>query len=167
FAGRSGGAGWGDTVAGVPSGAAAAVGADSGGGVYPVVYRRHHRSPGRLTATARCEQLHPCRRYAAVPQPAKLPVGRLCRGGRPLCHPDYRGVPAGPALAGQRPDGGRCERLSFICYATATLNFRRIVLNQLVTVIRRPPGRHFFYSRFSRFELHSQRVITSSRIAAE
>ena len=83
-----------------------------------------------------------------------------------LCHPDYRGVPAGPALAGQRPDGGRCERLSFICYATATLNFRRIVLNQLVTVVRRSSERPF-YSRFSRFELHSQRVITSSRIAAE
>ncbi len=30
---------------------------------------------------------------------AKLPVGRLCRGGRTLCHPDYRGVSAGAALA--------------------------------------------------------------------
>ena len=44
--------GWRDSVAGIPSGASAAVGADPGGGLYPVVYRSHHRSAGRFPVTA-------------------------------------------------------------------------------------------------------------------
>lgn len=58
LAGRSGGAGWRDPMAGFPSGAAAAVGADSGSRVYSVVHRGHHRSAGSLAAAARCEQLY-------------------------------------------------------------------------------------------------------------
>ena len=42
FAGRSGGAGWCDTVAGLPPCPVAAVSTDSGGCVHPVVYRCHY-----------------------------------------------------------------------------------------------------------------------------
>ncbi len=99
-AGRSGGAGWRDPMAGFPSGAAAAVGADSGSRVYSVVHRGHHRSAGRLAAAARCEQLYPGGRYATVSQPAELSVGRLCRRGGALRHSDHGCLPAGAALAG-------------------------------------------------------------------
>ncbi|STV53012.1 maltose/maltodextrin ABC transporter [Klebsiella pneumoniae] len=87
-------------MAGFPSGAAAAVGADSGSRVYSVVHRGHHRSAGRLAAAARCEQLYPGGRYATVSQPAELSVGRLCRRGGALRHSDHGCLPAGAALAG-------------------------------------------------------------------
>ncbi len=77
---------------------------------------------------------------------------------------DHHRLLAGSTLAGQRPDGRWCERLKMLfcqCYAAAP----QLTLSQLVTVIRRP--RSAFLPRFSRFELHNHRVITSNRIAAE
>ncbi|SUI43976.1 Maltose transport system permease protein malG [Serratia marcescens] len=121
FAGRSGGAGWRHAVASVPSGAVAAVGADSGGGIHSVIYRRHHRSAGGVAAAARCEQLHAGGGDAAISQPAELPVGRLRRRRGAVGDTDYRRVPAGAALAGGRPDGRRREGV--ICATAVRLMF--------------------------------------------
>lgn len=107
-------AGWRNPVAGISPGAAAAFRTDSGGGVYSVVHRGDYRSSGRLVVTARCGQLYAGRGYAAISQPAKLFVGRLCRRRRPFRYSYHPGVPVGAALAGQRPDGRGCERLSLI-----------------------------------------------------
>lgn len=88
------------SVAGLPPGAAAAVGADSGGRVYSVVHRRDYRSAGGLVAATRCEQLYPGGGDAAVSQSAELPVGRLRRGGGTVGDSDYRRLPACSALVG-------------------------------------------------------------------
>ncbi|SQA98237.1 Maltose transport system permease protein malG [Cedecea neteri] len=50
-------------------------GADSGGGLYPVVYCRDYRSAGGFSAAARRGQLHAGRGYAAIPQSAKTTCG--------------------------------------------------------------------------------------------
>ncbi len=52
------------------------------------------------------------RGYAAISQPAKLFVGRLCRRRRSFRYSYHPRVPVGATLAGQWPDGS--ERLSFI-----------------------------------------------------
>jgi maltose/maltodextrin transport system permease protein len=46
--------------------------------------------------------------------PQNYSVGRLCRCGGAVGHPDYRRILAGAALAGRRPDGRWGERLGFL-----------------------------------------------------
>ncbi|SQJ33305.1 maltose transport inner membrane protein [Salmonella enterica subsp. enterica serovar Heidelberg] len=116
--------------------------------------------------------------------------GRLCRRRRPFSYSYHPGVPVGATLAGQRPDGRGCERLSFIevparqramplpsSYVIPTygrilalfgaLFFMRYRQRLIYCHAIRPLRCGDAYSRRSRFELHNHNVITNRRIAAE
>ncbi len=83
--------------------------------------------------------------------------GDFAAGCRDVCITDHHRLLAGSTLAGQRPDGRWCERLKMLfcqCYAAAPSTY---------STCWGAPRSAFFYSRFSRFELHSHRVITNKQ----